>query len=106
MSKKRHENNEKHTFSGLVSSKFKLPGDLLQGEFRIEMRGRGLLYVYGCRRILKYSRDEMIVAAKAFDVKVLGENLTCSFFYGGAVAIEGVIKAFFVLEKECGGSEK
>ncbi len=97
---------EKHTFSALVASKLRLPGDLLPDEFRVEMRGTRLLYIYGCRRILKYSRDEMIVAAKAFAVTVSGTDLTCSFFYGGTVAIEGIINGFYILDKDWGASEK
>lgn len=104
MSNKRQDNKEKKAFSCMASNKVRLPSDLLEGEFRAEMRGRGLLYIYGCRRILKYSSCEMIMSAKTCDVKVMGEGLVCSFFYGGSVAIEGKIHGFFVLDKDSGGN--
>lgn len=99
MSNNHKENREKGRLSSLVSEKFRLPSDALAGEFRAELRGRGLLYLFGCKRILKYSSEEMIVAARSFEVTVRGEGLVCSFFYGGAMAIEGEIGGFYLPEK-------
>lgn len=99
MSNNHKENREKGRLSGLVSEKMRLPSDSLVGEFRAELRGRGLLYLFGCKRILKYSSVEMIVAASGFDVTVKGEGLVCSFFYGRAMAIEGKISGFYLPEK-------
>ena len=103
MNDKRQNNREKKSLCCMITNKIRLPSDLLDGEFRAEMRGRRSMYIYGCKRILKYSSEEMIVVARACQVKVLGEGLVCSFFYGGSMAIEGEIRGFFVLDKDNGG---
>lgn len=74
-----------------------LPADLLAGEFRLEVRGRNLVFLQGCRRILKYSPEEMILAAKGFKVAIRGEGLICSSYHGGTVSIEGRIRGVELL---------
>lgn len=82
-----------------LAMKTELPTDLLAGEFRIELRGRNTLFVQGCRRIVKYSPEEMIFAAKGFEVSVSGENLVCSTYHDGTVTIDGYIGGI-LLDKE------
>lgn len=97
------ENKEKGWLSGYIFEKMRLPSDLLRGEFRAELRGRGALYLYGCGRIKKYSDSEMIFSARDIEVTVTGVGMTCSFFYGGSVAIEGRIEGFHISEAREGG---
>ena len=68
-----------------------LPSDALIGEARVEMRGRHTLFMQGCRRILKYSPEEMVIAGKDFSISIKGERLVCSTYYNGAVTVEGLI---------------
>ena len=75
-----------------LAIKAELPADALTGEFRIEMRGRNTLFMQGCRRILKYSPEEMIMAAKGFEVSIKGRRLVCSAYHGGTVTIEGLVE--------------
>ena len=84
-------NNKKSGFVDLLARKTVLPCDKLAGEFALEIRGRGLLFMQGCRRILKYSPVEMILAAKGFEVRIGGRDLICSTYHDGTVTIEGDI---------------
>ncbi len=77
----------------VVVSKTQLPCDLLEGEFRLEMRGRRELYIFGGKRILKYSDNEMVIRAKVFDVFIGGEKLTCASFHQSGIVIKGIVKS-------------
>ncbi len=77
----------------VVVSKTQLPCDLLEGEFRLEMRGRRELYIFGGKRILKYSDNEMVIRAKAFDVFIGGERLTCASYHQSGIVIKGTVKS-------------
>jgi len=85
------KNKNKAGFLEMLATKASLPSDTLAGEARIEMRGRNTLFMQGCRRILKYSPKEMIMAAKGFSVSVRGERLICSTYHDGTVSIDGMI---------------
>jgi sporulation protein YqfC len=84
-------NKDKAGFLEMLAAKASLPSDSLAGEARIELRGRNTLFMQGCRRILKYSPEEMVMAAKGFAVIVKGERLVCSTYHDGAVSIDGMI---------------
>ena len=87
-------------FLGFLERKTVLPGDALVGEFRLEVRGRRTLFMQGCRRILKYSPEEMVLGANGFKVTVLGSGLICSTYHDGTVTVEGEI-----LSVDLGGGE-
>ena len=74
-----------------IEDKTELPSDILEGEFSLEIRERSVLYMRGCRRIIKYSPDEMIMAARGFEVRIRGERLICTSYNCGAITVEGDI---------------
>lgn len=74
-----------------ISEAISLPSDAFASGFGIEMRGRGLLFLQGCRRIIKYTPCEMIFSARGFFVTVSGESMLCTTFHGGTVTVEGRI---------------
>ena len=89
---------DKRGFLELLAVKAELPSDVLGGDFHIELRGRNTLFMQGCRRILKYSPEEMIMSAHGFDVVIGGERLICSTYHGGTVTVEGnVLSVRFTL---------
>lgn len=99
------ENNKKTEKKGRLRSFIRdsvsLPSDAFASGFGVEMRGRGLLFLQGCKRIIKYSPEEMILAAKGFDVSIKGERLVCTTYYGGTVTVEGRIdKIDFAAEED------
>lgn len=80
---------DKRGFLELLAVKAELPNDVLGSDLRIELRGRHTLFMQGCRRILKYSPNEMIMSARGFDVVIEGERLICSTYHSGTVTVEG-----------------
>ena len=84
---------EKRGFLEFLAVKAELPSDVLGSDFRVELRGRNTLFMQGCKRILKYSPNEMIMSARGFAVIIEGERLVCSTYHGGTVTVEGNILA-------------
>ena len=76
---------------GFIDDKLSLPSDVLEGSFSLEVRERHAVYMRGCRRIVKYSTDEMIMAAKGFEIRIRGRRLICSTYHYGAITVEGEI---------------
>lgn len=89
----RDKNSAQNNFWKTVAEKTNLPCDLLEGEFRLELRGRGEMYLCGCKKILKYSEEEMVIRARTFDVVVQGEKLICASFHCSGIVIEGNIQS-------------
>ena len=77
--------------------------DILPGGSYVEIRGRGSLLIRGCRKILKYSREEIVIATCRDVFSVRGESLTCISYLAGAVGIEGRIDGvdFCSERREC-----
>lgn len=84
---------EKRGIVEYLALKTELPADALTGDFRIELRGRNTLFMQGCRRIVKYSPEEMIMAAKGFEVSIKGQRLICSTYHDGTVTVDGYINS-------------
>ena len=83
----------------MLAVKAELPSDALAGEVLVEMRGRQTMLVQGCRRILEYSPERIVIAARGFSVSVVGQRLICSAYYGGTVAVEGLISGVYYGEE-------
>ena len=83
-------------FVEFLSVKAELPSDALSGDFRLELRGRNVLFVQGCRRILEYSPARMVLAIKNFNLAIEGARLVCSTYHDGTVSIDGQIDRIFL----------
>ena len=92
MSKKKQK-EEKRGFIEYLSMKAELPSDAVAGEVRIELRGRNLLFLCGCRRILKYTPELIVLSVKGGTVSVTGERLICTSYHSGTISIEGAISS-------------
>lgn len=84
--------DKRNRFSSAVKKVVSLPSDALFGEVRIEMRGKRTLMVTGCRKILKYSTEEIVLHLKGFCLCVCGEGLQCTAYHYGSVSVEGEIR--------------
>ena len=60
----------------------------------IVLHGREEATVYGCRRILSYSPQEICFGMKRDRLTVTGNGLYCSSFVGGTVTVMGRIDSF------------
>lgn len=89
----KNDENKKREKRGRLASFIResvsLPSDGFVGSFTLEMRGRKLLFMQGCRGIEKYSTEEIILEAKDFFVCIKGGNLICTSYHGGTVTVEG-----------------
>ena len=63
--------------------------DILPGGSYVEIRGRSNLLIRGCKKILKYSTDEIVIATRKDIFAVRGAALTCISYLAGAIGIEG-----------------
>ena len=77
-----------------------LPSDALWGEVRLEMRGRSTLLLSGCRRIIKYTPQEITLGVKGFFVSIAGAGLICTTYHYGSVTVEGLICSISFEEEE------
>lgn len=102
MSKNRSNKENKGGFIEFLSVKAALPSDALTGDFRLEIRGRNTLIMYGCRRILKYTPEEIVISAKGFAVSIGGQRLICSTFHNGVISIEGYISSTRFISEDKG----
>lgn len=68
-----------------------MPGEVLRGGMRVEMRGRELILVEGCRRILAYTPQCVMLQMKGCRLIIEGERLLCHSYLSGAVGLEGFV---------------
>ncbi len=76
-----------------LAVKLDFPPDVWAGGMRLELRGRHALTVHGCRKILSYAPDEIILGLKGCVLSVRGARLICSSYLAGAVCIDGRVDA-------------
>ena len=77
-------------------------GDSLAGDIYLEMRGKNSLLVKGCRRILQYSPERIVLEVRKETLTIEGKRLVCTSYHSGSIGIEGVIfsLSFETEEKE------
>ncbi len=100
MSKDRKK-DEKRGFFEYLAVRADADGDSIAGDVYIEMRGKNSLLVKGCKRILGYSPEAVMLEIKKDKLRVKGKRLVCTSFHGGSVSVEGVIDSLaFCTEEE------
>ncbi len=82
-----------NNFLQSLAAKTSLPCDLLEGEFRLELRGSREMYICGCKKILEYSEERIVIRAKLFNVVIEGHELECASFHCSGIVVEGSIKS-------------
>lgn len=73
-----------------VAAFLDIPTDVKEG-IRLDMRGRRSLTVHGCRRILDFTPDTVILSLGEDALRITGEHLICTAYLAGAVGIEGYL---------------
>ena len=79
----------KPMFSGL---KEKLSGVREWKSPLIVLEGSKRLTVHGCRRILSYTTEELLLSLGGSALRIEGGRLRCSSFSGGAITVLGEIQ--------------
>ena len=79
-----------------------IPPELLCGGCFIEIRGRNHVTVRGCRRIIKYTTERIVLRMHKDSLEITGKRLTCITYLAGAVSVEGIVDSVgFVRRSEC-----
>ena len=66
------------------------------GGFGVVLTGNGEAVITGCRRILHYGEEQMILALDKGSLRVEGKGLFCFSFEGGALTLRGCISALLL----------
>ena len=82
-----------------------LPPELLYGGCFIEMRGRNSVTVRGCRRIIRYTPESVVLKMRKDTLEVKGKRLTCITYLAGAVAVEGIVDSVGFVKRTEGVDE-
>ena len=88
---KEKKKEERRSLLEYLSVTGDIGGDSLAGDLYLEMRGRNSLIIKGCRRILAYSPECIILKAKKDTITIKGKRLACTSYHSGSVGIEGAI---------------
>ena len=83
--------NKREGFLATLANDYDIPPELLHGGCFIEMRGRNNVVVRGCRRIIKYSTERVVLKMCRYSLIVTGKRLACLTYFSGAVSVEGII---------------
>ena len=67
-----------------------LPEDAFGGS-HIEIVSNSTVKVNGCRRIIDYSSDKVVLSMREYDLTVVGRNLTLTSYGVNTAAISGEI---------------
>lgn len=82
-----------------LERKFDITPDIFDG-VRMEIRGQNKLLLHGCRKILKYSEQEMLLDIGKMQLRVCGERLWCTSFISGALGVGGHISSIQFVKEE------
>lgn len=83
-------NMHRITKSDIIES-LELPQDLFEGMPNIYLTGNRKLYISNHRGILAYEKDEIIILAKAVQIKVQGKEMIIESFSKDELVIRGYI---------------
>lgn len=87
--KSRNENDR--TLREKLEQDLDVPSDVLCGGLLFELRGRGCAAVGGCRKILAYSPDRIVIKTSRDVLVISGKRLTCLTYCAGEVTVMGEI---------------
>ena len=77
-----------------------IPREALPGGFGLTLSGENELTVRGCRRIVRYGVNEIVLGVGATALTVSGERLLCAAFGAGCVTVTGRIVSLTLGEVE------
>ncbi len=80
-------------FMEALCEKLDIPREALPHGFALALSGERELTLWGCRRILSYSAEEIVLSVGVRTLHVTGKGLLCAAFGAGAVTVTGEIHA-------------
>ena len=82
---------QKKAFFARFSERLDIPREALPGGFGLSMSGQNELTARGCRKILSYGADRIVLCLGGVVLSVEGEGLLCTVFEAGNVTVQGLI---------------
>ena len=83
-----------------LAVKLDVPGDVMGGGLRVDLRGRNSLTVHGCRKILDFSACEIKLELEDAILTVCGCRLICTAYLADAVGVDGYVCSLTFTDKE------
>ena len=80
---------EKGSFRERALRALDIPPDCFSGGYLIEVRDRYSVTVCGCRGILVYTSERIVLSLRDCRLRLSGEGLTCASYRDATVRIEG-----------------
>ena len=71
-----------------LSEKLELPEDAVSDSFRLQLIGEGLI-VCGCKKLLKYKSEEIVLLTGDSVITLLGKGMKCIYFFEKTIEIRG-----------------
>ena len=96
----KEQSRKKRGLREFICEKSGFAEDEIIGGFTLEMRGRGLLLISGCKRIEKYSPCLMAMRVGRDILFIRGSSLVCTSYHSGTVSVEGTIDSVGFSEDE------
>lgn len=81
-----------------LSERLELPEDSLGGSYRLQLFDAHAI-LSGCRKLLKYKSEEIVVLTASGTVSFLGEHLKCKYFFEGTVELTGDFRSIVIERK-------
>ena len=104
MRRKRVRASDKESLVEKLVGGYDVPPEILCGGCFAEIRGRNHVTVRGCRRVVKYSPEAVVLKMIRESIVIVGKRLRCLTYFSGAVTVEGIIDTFsFLGADERGG---
>ncbi len=91
---------EKRPLAERLGNALDIPADLLCGGCYLEMQGQNELRLQGCRKILVYTDEKMVLRLRRGCLQIMGRRLVCTSYHAGCVVIGGWITALRFCEGE------
>lgn len=84
---------KKEGFLGRFGERLDIPREALPGGFGLTLSGQSELTVRGCRRILEYSTDLILLLLSGVVLEISGEGLLCRVFTPERITVCGRVSA-------------
>lgn len=72
---------------------FDIYPDVFPGTCTVEVRGRNLVVVRECGKILLYTPDRIMIRVSRGKLRIDGKRLECTAYHRGSVMIDGYINS-------------
>ncbi len=83
------------SFRRTLSERLELPEDTLGNSYRLQMF-EGCAILSGCRKLLKYKSEEIVVLTNIGIISFIGEHLKCRYFFEGTIEISGSFRGITI----------